>query len=98
MGAAGKSAASLGGEILEQSDLFGGEKRRFNRAVDQFVEGQGGELSENFDREGFVNYLNTREESLEDLTEMLKDPDNTLFADFALEFSTETADIPGIET
>ena len=95
---AGKSAAALGGEILGRSDLQGGEKRRFNRAVDQFVEAQGGELSENFDREGFVDYLNTREESIEDLTEMLKDPDNTLFADFALEIGTETADIPGIET
>ncbi len=95
---AGKSAAALGGEILGMSDLYGGEKRRFNRAVDQFVEAQGGELSENFDREGFVDYLNTREESIEDLTEMLKDPDNTLFADFALEIGTETADIPGIET
>lgn len=95
---AGKSAAALGGEILGMSDLYGGEKRRFNRAVDQFVEAQGGELSKNFDREGFVDYLNTREESIEDLTEMLKDPDNTLFADFALEIGTETADIPGIET
>ena len=92
VGQAGTSAAALGGEILEGSDLFGGEKRRFNRALNQFIEGQGGELSENFNREGFVDYLNTREESLEDLTEMLKDPNNTLFADFALETGTESTE------
>tara|TARA_Y100001972_G_scaffold68287_1_gene83269 strand:- start:521 stop:1333 length:813 start_codon:yes stop_codon:yes gene_type:complete len=92
VGAAGRSAAALGGEILEGSDLFGGEKRRFNRALNQFIEGQGEGVSENFDREGFVDYLNTREESLEDLTEMLKDPNNTLFADFALETGTESTE------
>lgn len=77
---AGASAAALGGEILGMSDLYGGEKRRFNRAVDTYVSDTN--APDAFDKEGFVDYLNTRSESIEDLTDMLGDPDNTLMADY----------------
>jgi|TARA_R100000482_G_scaffold120466_1_gene65759 hypothetical protein len=77
---AGTSAAALGGEILGMSDLYGGEKRRFNRAVDTYISDTN--APDAFDREGFVDYLNTRSESIEDLTDMLGDPDNTLMADY----------------
>jgi len=93
MGAAGRSAASLGGEILEQSDLFGGEKRRFNRAIDAQIQAQPDLLSENFDREGFVDYLNTRSESTEELTDLLNDPENNLMREYLTsgEVVTETS-------
>lgn len=94
MGAAGRSAASLGGEILEQSDLFGGEKRRFNRAVDAQIQAQPDLVSENFDREGFVDYLNTRSDSTEELTDLLNDPENNLMGEYITslgEVVTETS-------
>ncbi len=75
IGAAGRSAASLGGEILEQSDLFGGEKRKFNRAVDAQIQAQPDLVSENFDREGFVDFLNTKTQSIEEQTDLLNDPE-----------------------
>ncbi len=94
IGAAGRSAASLGGEILEQSDLFGGEKRKFNRAVDAQIQAQPDLVSENFDREGFVDYLNTRSDSTEELTDLLNDPENNLMGEYITslgEVVTETS-------
>jgi len=87
---AGASAAALGGEILGMSDLYGGEKRRFNRAVDTYISDTS--APDAFDKEGFVDYLNTRSESIEDLTDMLGDPDNTLMADYFESLGNVVAD------
>ncbi len=87
---AGKSVGALGSSLLEGSDLFGGEKRRFNRAIDAQIES----APENFDREGFVDYLNTRSESTEELTDLLNDPGNKLMGEYITslgEVVTETS-------
>ncbi len=79
---AGRSVGALGSSLLEGSDLFGGEKRRFNRAVDAQIQTQPDLVSENFDREGFVDFINTKTQSTEEATDLLNDPENNLMREY----------------
>jgi len=88
---AGKSVGALGSSLLEGSDLFGGEKRRFNRAIDAQIETAPGDV----DREGFVDYINTRSESTEELTDLLNDPENKLMGEYITSLGEVVTEIPG---
>tara|TARA_R100001463_G_scaffold129717_2_gene188694 strand:- start:379 stop:960 length:582 start_codon:yes stop_codon:yes gene_type:complete len=85
VGSAISSAGSLAGSIMEGSELFGAEKRQFNRAVDSQIES----APPGFDREGFVDFLNTKTQSTEELTELLKDPENNLMGEYITSLSIE---------
>ena len=71
---------------MEGSELFGAEKRQFNRAVDSQLK----DLP--VDKNEFMNYLNQRDESIEDLTVMLNDSGETLLNDFYEQQSKSAAD------
>ncbi len=86
VGSAISSAGSLAGSIMEGSELFGAEKRQFNRAVDSQLK----DLP--VDKNEFINYLNQRDESIEDLTGMLNDSGEALINDFYEQQSGLAAD------
>ncbi len=66
-------------------------KRRFNRAIDAQIETAPGDV----DREGFVDYINTRSESTEELTDLLNDPENKLMGEYITSLGEVVTEIPG---
>lgn len=60
---AGRSVGALGSSLLEGSDLFGGEKRRFNRAIKNLIGDSGVDVEE------FTNYVTDQVDDLTDIND-----------------------------
>lgn len=82
------SAGSLAGSLMEGADLFGGEKRQFNKALKNVI----GESEVDFDE--FRDFVNSKTGSQEDLMAQLNDP--TAAAKLLEEF-TNPSDESGFE-